>query len=199
VQDGAFLGDAAGTKSISCSTTITVRSPARPPQRAPRCYPSRSGSCGHVFVDEQDLRVPARGACRSRALLVAVREEPGAAMGGVFKPVDSSAPFDELFLGAADSAERLRIRRACRRRRARGSRRRVTVEDGWAAGTCGRRRAARCATRAWLRELDFLASRVNGPRSGFRFAGDTSMSVVLPAPFGPMMQRSSPWSTARVM
>ncbi len=83
---------------------------------------------------------------------------------------------------------------ACRSSaRARGSRTPLGPRTPSASGTCGRCRRARSAARAGaVRSMVWPKNAV--PASGRVLPVMTSIIVVLPAPFGPMMQRSSPTS-----
>ena len=65
-----------------------------------------------------------------------------------------------------------------------------------ASGTCGRCRARAISASRQLGQVDRLPPKNTLPASGRVLPVMTSIIVVLPAPLGPMMQRSSPASSA---
>ena len=178
--------------SMSCSMTTTVWSRAISREQLARPLPLRPGSC----------RPPARPAAAARGSLdeqhadlqplpLAVREHPG-------RPVGQAAP------------DRWCQRRARPRRRrptaparagarsaggssppGRGSPARSAARRRPTSGRSGRRPAARSRARAGRPAPGRRSATV--PAVGLVRPVITSTSVVLPAPLGPMRNRSSPW------
>ena len=144
---------------------------------------STRGSCSQEHADLEPLLLP-------------VRQQTRPVGGLVRKPIVFRAPRRcGPCCSPLQPREQAAARRPCSSRSA-SSRFSNTVcpETPSAAGTSGRCRAPRSRTSEQAREIRASPTRKTLPVSGRVLPVMTSISVVLPAPFGPMTQRSSPSS-----
>ena len=182
------------TNSMSCSTTTTECSPASDSSSSAVV----STSCG-VMPATGSSTSSTRGSCMSSMPISS----------HCFWPWERTPARRALILRARSSRNVSSIRspwprrsvlqRACARplvarpRELQVLEHRAVLEYASASGTCGRCRASAISGSVRFKQSDAAAERTR-PASGRVLPVITSIIVVLPAPFGPMMQRSSPTS-----
>ena len=187
----------ARTNSMSCSTTTTEWSPAMLAQQLARSARSRRRSCRRPARRPAAARVPASAACRSPATAsgraTELAGEPVALVASRPDGARGSRRSGRARRGSA-AEQREPERRASPSAPARGSP--TTV---WLSNTVGfwnlRPMPRRAISASSMRgEVDVAAGTSRSPLSGRVLPVMTSIIVVLPAPFGPMMARISPAS-----
>ena len=184
---------------MSCSTTTTECSPASDSSSSA----VRSVSCGVMpgdrLVDQQQLRVLHQQHADLEPLLLAVRQRAARASSRCSRQADDLEHLvDAVALRRRQAGHAASSRTTCRRPApARDSRTPSAARTPSASETFGRCRPARSPARSASAGRCVRPNQAV-PASGRVLPVITSIIVVLPAPFGPMMQRSSPGSTYSV-
>ena len=180
---------------MSCSTTMTECVAAMSLSSSRGLRGLGVGHAGGRLVDQQQLRVLRQQHADLQPLLLAVAEVGGQVVALVAKPDGAEDIVDPRAPPRPRAVEQRRERsRAAPSAPARDCPRRCGFRTPSASGTCGRCRAWRSPPRrAWSGRR--LPSKKTSPSSGRVLPVTTSIIVVLPAPFGPMMARISPVST----
>ena len=196
MQHGHLAARCCATKSMSCSTTTSECRPASDMAELGGAHRLVVGHAGDRLVEQQQLRLLHQQHADLQPLLLAVRQRAGEPVGCVGSELDQLQRLGDAVARSASRAARCSVapHAACRpSSRARGSRTPCAARTPSASGTCGRCRRARSRLRC--RRVRSIVWPKNAlPASGRVLPVMTSIIVVLPAPFGPMMQRSSPTS-----
>ena len=178
---------------MSCSTTTSECSPSSAEEQLGGALGFLVGHAGHRLVEQQQLRVLHQQHADLQPLLLAVAQQAGGALRARPSGGCASAP-----RRCGRAARRSGARTATRARgdrpraRVRGSRTPSAARRPWASGTCGRCRSARCRARFRRSRSMLEPKKMPCRRRAFVLPVMQSIIVVLPAPLGPMMQRSSP-------
>ena len=151
---------------------------------------------GHRLVDQQQLGLLHQQHADLEPLLLPVRQRAGERVRAdrSARSTPSTSSMRSRSAGVRRRDQHPPERLVARPAPARGSRTPSGTRTPSASGTCGRCRPARSPARSAPAGRSFWPNQAE-PSSGRVLPVITSIIVVLPAPFGPMMQRSSPGST----